>query len=236
MPQISSKPFVSLYSIICATLISACASTGLESFQVRNLAKSDSGKVYELIVASQIESVNSLMVKLYRRNPRELAKAVPGTTIDSRLLQVFGNDGPHWFHDELLGKASIEALELAFSEHFDGDRVLAFTVGLGSMIMESYNNKTEFFILDHINPQKIYDSARNIEITHWRLNNKQLPDGGLMLISNSYSPTELNTSFDRLINRIIDYQGLVVDMLGGGSGRLVETGVRRLATAMFIPL
>ena len=236
MPLKHSKPFVSLCSIICAALISACASTGFENFQVRNLAKSDSGKIYELIVASQIESVNALMVKLYRRNPRELAKAAPGTTIDSRLLQVFGNDGPYWIHEELQGKTSIDALELAFSEIFDGDRVLAFTVGLGSMIMESYNNKTEFFILDHINPQKIYDSARNMEITNWRLNNTHLPNGGLMLLSNSYNPTELNTSFDRLISRIINYQDLVVDLLGGGSVRLVETGVRKLATAMFIPL
>ena len=236
MPLKYSTPLVSLCSVICAALLSACASTGFDGFQVRNLAKSDSGKIYELIVASQIESVNALMGKLYRRNPRELAKAAPGTTIDSRLLQVFGNDGPHWIHEEIQGKASIDALELAFSESFDGDRVFAFTVGLGSMIMESYNNKTEFFILDHISPQKIYDSARNMEITNWRLNNKQLPDGGLMLISNSYNPTELNTSFDRLINRIIDYQDLVSDMLGGGSGRLVETSVRKLATAMFIPL
>ena len=154
MPLKYSKPFVSLSSVICAAPISACASTGFEDFQIKNLAKSDSGKIYELIVASHIESVNALMVKLYRRNPRELAKAVPGTTIDSRLLQVFGNDGPHWIHEELQGKTSIDAIELAFSERFNGDRVLAFTIGLGSMIMESYNNKTEFFILDHINPQK----------------------------------------------------------------------------------
>jgi hypothetical protein len=217
-------------------LLSACASTSFKDFDIKNLAKSEAGKIYELVVVSQLESVKALMVKLYRKNPRELRKAAAGVNLDSRLAQVFSNDGPHWIHPELEGKASITALELAFNENFTGDRVFAFTVGLGSMIIESYDNKYEFFVLDHISSQKIYASARNIEIANWRLNNKRLPNNGLMLLSNSYGPDEINISYDRLVNRIIDYQDLVVDILGGSSSRRIGSSVLKLATAVFIPI
>jgi|GEM_PF-666197 len=225
-----------LFVLLASFFLSSCASSSFEDFEIKNLAKSEAGKIYELVVASQLESVKALMVKLYRKNPRELRKAAAGINLDTRLAQIFGDNGPHWIHAELEGKASITALELAFNESYTGDRVFAFTVGLGSMIMESYDNNHEFFVLDHISSQKIYDSARNIEIANWRLNNKRLPNSGLMLLSNSYGPDEINISYDRLINRIIDYQDLVVDILGGGSSRRIESSVLKLATAVFIPI
>lgn len=231
-PSLSKK----LLILLTLFALSSCASTDFKDFEIKNLAKSEAGKIYELVVASQMESVKVLMVKLYRKNPRELRKAAPGTSLDSRLIQVFGDNGPHWIHSELEGRASIAALELAFNESFSGDRVLAFTVGLGSMIMESYGNKYEFFVLDHINAVKIYDSARNIEIANWRLNNRRLPNNSLMLLSNSYGPNEINISYDLLIHRIIDYQDLVVDILGGSSNRRIESSVLKLATAVFIPI
>ena len=57
-----------------------------------------------------------------------------------------------------------------------------------------------------------------------------------MLLSNSYDPNDINISYDLLLNRIIDYQDLIVDMLGGRSGRRIESSVLKLATAVFIPI
>jgi hypothetical protein len=57
-----------------------------------------------------------------------------------------------------------------------------------------------------------------------------------MLLSNSYGPGEINISYDRLINRIIDYQDLVVDILGGNSNQRIQSSVLKLATAVFIPI
>ena len=225
-----------LLILLTPLLLNSCASIDFKGFEIKNLAKSEAGKTYELVVASQMESVKALMLKLYRKNPGELQKASPSVTLTSRMNQIFSDNGPHWIHNELGGKASISALELTFNENFTGDRVLAFTVGLGSMIMESYDNKNEFFVVDHISPQKIYASARNIEIANWQLNNKRLTNRGLMLLSNSYGPGEINISYDRLINRIIDYQDLVVDILGGNSNQRIQSSVLKLATAVFIPI
>ena len=39
------------------------------------------------------------------------------------------------------------------------------------MIFLAYNEKTQFYLTDSFDPQKLYNSARNIEIAAWKLAN-----------------------------------------------------------------
>jgi hypothetical protein len=42
---------------------------------------------------------------------------------------------------------------------------------MGGMLNAAFEEKTEFFMLDELDPQKIYNSARNLEIAAWKLAN-----------------------------------------------------------------
>ena len=54
-------------------------------------------------------------------------------------------------------------------------------LGLYTMIHESYSGNCELFIVDFLDPQDLYNSARNIEILVWRLSNKKNAHGNLFL-------------------------------------------------------
>src|SRR5690606_35671451 len=63
----------------------------------------------------------------------------------------------------------LAAVRLSLAPGYQGDRVFAFVAGLDSMIMHAYGQKTEFFLFDSVDPQNLYNSARNLEIAAWKL-------------------------------------------------------------------
>jgi hypothetical protein len=223
------------FSISIILLLAGCTSLKDSGLDIKELGKSDMGRVYELIVAEQLVNTRSLMRRLYLRNPDELRKGGSGHTIESRLAQVFSNP-PEWSVPELGGATSTEALTMAFSPNYYGDRVLAFTVGVGSMVAQSFNNHSEFYALDYIDAQKVYNSARNLELARWQLNNKRQPNGKLYLVSNELNPVNTNLGFDRLMTAMITQQDLVASVMMGKSGRVVNRTLQKMSTAIFLPI
>ena len=52
------------------------------------------------------------------------------------------------------------------------------------MVFISYNGKTELYLTDVLDPQKLYNSARNIEIAAWKLAHAHDARGEPLLLSN----------------------------------------------------
>lgn len=126
--------------------------------------------------------LRELMLKLYKRNPWELKKSIyssPEEKIDRLFEQTHG-----WNFSELEGKMGLAAIQLTFSDDYRGDRFFAFMVGLTSMIMSSYGYKTKFYMFDSTDPQFIYNSARNIEISVWKLGHNYDKNDELYLYGN----------------------------------------------------
>ena len=59
---------------------------------------------------------------------------------------------------ELGEQRGTEAVLLALREDYRGDRVAAFVAGLGGMLHDAFNGKTEFFVLDDLDPQRLYNA------------------------------------------------------------------------------
>ena len=98
------------------------------------------------------------MEKLYRRNLREWRKD-NDSSMDAAVARAF--DPRSGFHFVELGQArGADAIVLALKPEYAGDRVFAFGVGLASMIFLAYNEKTQFYLTDSFDPQKLYNSAR----------------------------------------------------------------------------
>lgn len=215
---------------VCLMLFSGC---GSNSFQVRNLAKSDTDLVSDIHIQKINALVDELVVKLYKRNPRELAK-VPGQTVGSRIQQM-SNLPAALYYAELGGKGSIEAMLLAFDKHYQGDRVFALGVGLRGMLYKAYGDKSELFLLDSLDPQKLYNSARNLEIVAWRLTHRRDVNGRLLLLTNSTNGT-INLSFERLFGKMIATQDMISAIIADRSNRTINKIVHSIAQAVFLPV
>ena len=69
----------------------------------------------------------------------------------------------------LAGQRDVAAL----SPDFAGDRVAAFIVACADTIVTAHGGKREFYYLDGVDPQHLYNAARNMEIALWVLNTRR---------------------------------------------------------------
>jgi hypothetical protein len=204
------------------------------SFSVKSLAKSDTDEVLDVHVQEMRGYLRELMVKLYKRNPRELEKS-KYPDIEKNLARVF-DEVHNWKFEELDNKKSVDAIQLAFEQNFQGDRVFALVLGLTSMIMAAYGNKTDFYLLDKVDPQKLYNSARNIEIAVWKLGHDVDISGQLYIFTNSLPGEVTNLSYERLFGKMIGIQDTIAIILANTTNRTIKKVIQQVATAAFLPI
>ncbi len=220
-----------VFTLFCIFLLPGC--TASSDFHLKNLAKTNIDLISELHMNQAINLLKTLTEKLYKKNPWELQK-VPGQTIDSRLKQIFICPIEKKYA-ELDFKESIDAILLGFEPEFKGDRVFAIMVGLYTMIHKSYNSKCELFMLDYLNEQNLYNSARNIEILVWRLNTRKMDDDRLIILTNNFEGEIKNLSYERLFGKLISLQDTMAQIVAGRTGRHINKAVQIVGMA-FLPI
>ena len=57
--------------------------------------------------------------------------------------------------------------------------------------------------MDSLDPQSLYNAARNIEIVAWKIANARNANGDLMLLNNEQNENERNLSFEREFSKMI---------------------------------
>ncbi len=213
-------------------MLSGC--TGVSDFRIENLAKTDMDMVADIHLDQTVSLLKTLTEKLYHMNARELSKT-PGATIDSRIAQIFHcpplpvSDLPEknrWTHILLQG----------FDPDYSGDRVYAVILGLYTMIHESYSGKCEQYITDFLDAQRLYNSARNIEILVWRLSHRRDRNGALFLETNQCKGPVRNLSFERLFGKLISVQDTLARVVASRSGRMITKTVHQTAGMVFLPI
>ena len=229
-----------LVPLICLPVLAACANQGTlpgkpaGGFSASQLAKTDIDRVAEAHQREIFSNLRLLAEKLYRRNPRELKKSGQ-TSVAAGVARIF--EGRHaWNFPELQGRRGTHALHLAFQEDYRGDRVLAFIAGLGSMIQTAFQDKTELFVLDDLDPQSLYNAARNVEIAVWKLSNARTPQGELLLLSNEGAGPVPNLSFEREFGKAIAGLDVLSKIVADKNDRTVVKVIQSLATAVFLPI
>jgi hypothetical protein len=225
--------------------LSACASEPLRTdgkkrpptssgLKISSFVKTDIDTVAEIHQQESFSHLRTLMEKLYRRNPREWQKGGQ-SSMESAIARAF-DAGYDWRIPELNGKRGAECFSLAFQEGYQGDRVLAFVAGLATMIMASYNDKAELYVLDELDPQKLYNSARNIEIAVWKLSGTRNGRGELFLLSNENDATHRNLSFEREFGKLIAQQDTLARIIAEKSNRTIVRAVQSVASVVFLPI
>lgn len=199
------------------------------------LVKNDFDRMADVELEENTQSLRLLMSKLYKRNPRELAKS---TTDNAEKMVNWVFDGElqhHWKFNAIDNKQGTDAIFLAFNADYQGDRVLPFVVGIHTMLLKAHGNKTQFYLTDNIEPQHIYNVARNIEIAAWKLSTARDANGNLYLLSNEISDKERNLSFEREFGKMIGRTDLYAIALAEKSQRLISRIAQSIATMAFLP-
>ena len=186
-------------------------------------------------LAENTQSLRVLMTKLYKRNPQQLAKSTSDPA-DKMVDWVFDGELQHQFKfKEIDNKQGTDAIFLAFDANYQGDRVLPFIVGLHTMLLKAHGNKKDFYLTDSLDPQNIYNAARNIEIAAWKLSTSRDANGNLYLLTNEINTTDRNLSFEREFGKMIGRTDLYAISLAEKSQRLISRIMQSIATAAFLP-
>lgn len=203
------------------------------SFDPKQIGKSDVDRVADIHRREIFASVRVLAEKLYRRNPREWKKG-GHASIEAALDRLL-DPRMGWRLPESAGRRDTDAMLLALREDFAGDRVAVFIAGMGAMLNAAFDEKTEFFMLDELDPQKLYNSARNLEIAAWKLANARDAAGQPLLLSNEMAQPA-NLSFEREFGKMIGNLDLLSALIADKGHRTIARVAQSLATAVFLPV
>jgi len=193
-----------------------------------SLVKNDIDLVTETHQRVVFAALRELAVKLYKRNPCEWKKE-GHRTMEEAVNAICSDPFPR-----VNGKISIDSIRLAFDEEFPGDRVKAFIAGIETMVLNSYDGHRTFYIYNMLDAQKLYNSARNIELASWLIRTKRDSNDRLLLLS-SGEWDEVNLSFERLFAKMINAQDMMAQIIADRSHRQIKNVIQTLMTA-FIPI
>lgn len=226
------QSFSLLLNLLLASSISGCVSTSEDvkgrPFELSSLAKTDIDLVTETHQQIVFSTLKKLAVKLYKRNPDEWKKD-GHESIEAAVLALSSDPFP-----DVDGKYGVDCIRLAFQDEFRGDRVKAFVVGLETMLLEAYGGHRSFYIYNFLEPQKLYNSARNIEVASWMIRTRHNQDGKLFLLSTG-NDHQVNLSFERLFGKLINAQDMMAQIVANTTHREIKNVVQSLAT-VFIPI
>lgn len=215
--------------ITCAMMavtISACA--GIKQ-PLKNLAKTDIDMVSDIHIQALKTHMQQLALALYAQNANQLAK-MPNLLLEHKLAQILDHPTDVSYR-EADYKQSTDAIELAFNPHYEGDRVFVLLLGINSMLRLSYNNLEELFLFDELDPQKLYDSARNLEAVARRLHSEST----LAKMPLNLGSASERRSIENTIAHMVSIQDLMAEIIVSKTQRMIKTAVHS-ATTMLIPI
>ncbi len=115
-----------------------------ETYDKAPLRVEKTGKTAKQEMSEHTEDLRALMLKLYTFNPEELAKS---TQVGAREMTEWVFDGKaNWKFDGIRGQKKMQAIALVFDAEFTGDHILAFIVGLETLLFDAYGGTNEFDI------------------------------------------------------------------------------------------
>lgn len=214
-------------------LLCSLVGCNASSFHLKQVGKTDVDMISDIVIAETESQLRVLTIKLYKRNPKQLQK-ISMMTVESRLQMLFDHPG-HLQFTELQSREELEALNLALDPAYQGDRVFALMVGLTGMLRKSYGYDSDFYFYEELDPQLLYNSARNIEVLAWKLKRLDSDAGPPLIITHRRGGVIDNLSFERIYGKLIHTQDVMAKIVADKNSRTIKT-VIQTSLSMFLPL
>ena len=234
---------IALAACLLSALLAACTaqpiqrrdgSSSQRSFSVNDLVKGDIDNVVEIHQREVLTSLQTLTLKLYRRNPGEWRRA--GFTSAEAATAALFEPLSGW----QVSRPSLRwesALLDAWHPDYQGDRVRALMGGLLVMHMAAFGHRTEFYLLTEVDAQKLYNAARNTEAVAWKLSTARNALGQPVLLSNGFDGNGVaNLSFEREFGKLIGIQDALAKVIEDKNKRAIRFGVVNVASMIFLPI
>ena len=222
----------------CAVL-AGCSTTPAPRGEVKGMSasgkemgQSDTNRIATIAMRDNLESLYLLMDKLYRRNPAEWRKTGVSREESIKRVREAVEQRQPW--PGLQGQRDSKALPLALTPDFGGDRVAALIYSSADMIIAAHDGKTEFFLIDGLDAQHIYNAARNIEIAVWLLGSRRNSSGKVLLLADDISENGRNLSFEREFGKVVGRLDLMAEFLTEKYRRAGITYVQNLIGGSFL--
>ena len=207
-------------TVLALALLGACAAPapthrgevqGAEA-STREWGQSDINRVATIAMRENLQALYRLADKLYRRNPTEWRKGgAPGRDEAVARLRTAIEQRSGWA--PLQQRRDIDALALALAPEYADDRVAAFIHAVADMLIAAHGGKTEFFLIDGLDAQHLYNAARNLETAVWMLAQRRNARGGPLLLADEINAQERNLSFEREFGKIIGRLDLLAELV-----------------------
>lgn len=195
--------------------------------------QSDMNRVATVAMRENLESLHRLADKLYRRNPAEWRKGGAASR-DQAVAQLRAAIAQRSGWPALQQRRDIDALALALSPDFTGDRVAGFIYAVADMLITAHGGKTEFYLVDGQDAQHLYNAARNLEVAVWMLAQRRAATGAPLLLADEISAAERNLSYEREFGKIIARVDLLAQVTTEKYRRAVIGYVQGLAGGTFM--
>ena len=201
-------------SVVCllAAVLAGCAETPVqrevhgEAFEAPQLVQSDTNRFANLTMRDNLDSLEILLEKLYRRNPVMWEKRSPTLEIARQeVMAAIREDRPLPGLENTDGATvkGVAAMRRAFDADFTGDRAGVYIFGLGSMLLEAWGGHIQLSLINGLDAQQLANAAHNVNVAAWMLGSRKDTTGRPLLFSNEISAEGRNLSFEREHGKII---------------------------------
>ena len=226
-----NKVILFLFCCLNISFNTGCSSSGDvkgRDFEFSSIVKNNIDLVSEMHQKVVFDALKEMAIKLYKRNPDEWKKD-GHESLEIAVEAITRDPFP-----EINEMSSIEYIRLTFDESYQGDRVKTFIVGMEAMVLAAYDGDRTFYLHNMLEAQKLYDSARNIELASWLVRTKYDSNNKLFLLS-SAGTEEVNLSFERLFGKMINAQDMIAQIMADRNHRQINYAIQTIITA-FIPI
>lgn len=215
--------------------VASAEKPGNEGMSLDQFIQTDFNRTVTVAMHDNLESLNLLLEKLYRRNPAQWRKTGAASIEDAlkagRTMIETGRAPA-----DLAGLKDVQILAVALDPNYQGDRAGAFVFGLANMIISAHDGKTRYYAGDLINAQRVFNAARNVEAAAWLLASRRDARGQPLLLANEMSEKAINLSFEREFGEIIGRLDLVANLLDENLRRVGINYVQGLLFFNFLPV
>ena len=199
-----------------------------------NIAKSDIDIITEIHSNNAKEYIEDLIIKLYKINPVYIHKNQNFNTVSAVIIDIFKEVDIKTV--DKTGKENINLILKGFDKDFNGDRIYFICKGLYGMINASYDFKRKFYLTDKkLDPQKLMNTAINIENLVWRLSNTKA-NNKLLITTNNIKENKVNLSFERLFGKLIHNQENMARIISSQQGRIIQKAAKGIVSTIFLPI
>lgn len=164
-------------------------------------------------MAAHTDTLRNLMTALYEQHPEVLIKS---TKVGPREMAEWVFDGKNnWKFDALRNQQGNDALALLFDENYQGDVVLALTVGLETLLFKAYGGRNEFELSSEVNTTLLTQAICDIATFEQQiLNQAAQPNGNREsadFFANIKSVKLVELSLSQITARIEMNKGLILE-------------------------